>query len=92
MQNVERKTRQRSQEIELTREKALARIAGEEQPVIAAVYKAHGCGLLVDRNAILGGNLTGDLTADVVKGLDAKITTITFDRETLPPSTASAGQ
>lgn len=28
--------------------------------------------------------MANDLTADVVKGLNAKITTITFNRETLP--------
>lgn len=88
VQNLDVKARQRSREIEATREKALARIADEAQPVIADVYKSHKCGLLVDRSAILGGNLGGDLTADVVKALDAKITTITFDRETLPPATA----
>jgi Skp family chaperone for outer membrane proteins len=88
LQNVERKSRQRNQEIEATREKALARIFAEAQSVIAAVYKAHGCGLLLDRSVVLGGNMNGDLTADVVKGLDAKITTITFDRETLPPPAA----
>jgi Skp family chaperone for outer membrane proteins len=38
----------------------------------------------IDRAAVLGGNLSGDLTAEVVKGLDAKIATITFQRETLP--------
>jgi Skp family chaperone for outer membrane proteins len=86
--NLEQKARQRSREIEATREKALSRISEEAQPLIAEVYKAHKCGLLVDRNVVLGGNLAGDLTTDVVKALDAKITTITFDRETLPPQTA----
>lgn len=76
-------------EIEATRTKALARIAGEAQPVIASVYTAHKCGLLFDRNAALGGNFANDLTADVVKGLDAKIQTITFERERLPEQPAS---
>jgi Skp family chaperone for outer membrane proteins len=81
---------QRSREIEATRTKALGQIAAQAQPVIASVYKAHNCGLLMDRTAVLGGNMTGDLTPDVVKGLDAKITTITFNRETLPAQTAAA--
>jgi hypothetical protein len=34
----------------------------------------------------------GDLTAAVVQGLDAKITTITFDRETLAESSATASK
>ena len=81
---------QRQREIEATRRKALDRIANEAQPVIAAAYKARGCGLLFDRNLVLGGNLAGDLTPAVVQGLDAKITTITFEREVLPPQAAPA--
>ena len=78
-----------SQEIELTRRSALERISVEAQPVIAAVYKQKGCGLLIDRNMVLGGNFANDLTPDVVKGLDAKLTTISFNRESLPPQSAS---
>lgn len=79
------KTQLRSQEIEATREKALANIANAAQPVIAQVYTQHKCGMLMDRNSVLGGNMANDLTADVVKGVDAKITTISFNREVLPP-------
>jgi Skp family chaperone for outer membrane proteins len=79
----------RSRQLELTREKALARIAGEAQPLIAQVYKAHGCGLLIDRASVLGGNMSGDLTAAVVQALDAKISTIAFELEK-PPAQAAA--
>jgi Skp family chaperone for outer membrane proteins len=72
------------QEIEATRAKALERISGEAQPVIAQVYRQKNCGLLFDRGAALGGNLANDLTADVARGLDARIQTITFERERLP--------
>lgn len=77
---------QRNREIEATRTKALLRVASEVKPVIDAAYKAHGCGLLLERDTVLGGNLGGDLTAEVIKGLDAKITSFTFDREVLPPA------
>ncbi len=77
-----------SREIEATRVKALARIGETAQPVIADVYKSKGCGLLLDRGAVLAGNMTNDLTAAVVQGLDAKITTITFERENLPAGKA----
>jgi Skp family chaperone for outer membrane proteins len=87
-QALQQTVNQRQREIEATRQKALVRIANEAQPVIAAAFKARGCGLLFDRNSVLGGNLAGDLTPAVVQGLDAKITTITFERETLPPQTA----
>ena len=78
----------RSREIEVTREKALNQIADALRPVIAQAYGARGCGLLVDRNSVLGGNMAGDLTAAVVQGLDAKMTTITFNRETLQATPA----
>ena len=89
MQQVQQLNTQRSREIEVTREKATARIAELAQPVIANVYKSRGCGLLLDRNAVLGGNMSNDLTAAVVQGLDASVTTISFERENLP---ANGGQ
>ncbi len=76
----------RSREIELTRQKALNRIGDELRPVLAQVYAARGCGLLIDRGSVLGGNMAGDLTAAAVQGLDARITTITFDREIVAPT------
>lgn len=70
-------------EIEATRAGALERISNEAQPVIAEVYRQKNCGLLFDRNSALGGNFANDLTADVVRGLDARIQTIDFERERL---------
>lgn len=92
-QALQRQAAHGSREIEATRLKALARVADEAQPAIAKVYTAHKCGLLFDRGAALGGNFSNDLTADVVTALDAKITTIGFEREKLPqaPQGAAAG-
>jgi Skp family chaperone for outer membrane proteins len=89
LQAVQAKGAQRSREIEATRLKAIDRISSEAQSVIAQVYQQHKCGLLVDRNTVLGGNLSNDLTVLVVQRLDAKITTITFDRESLPLAATS---
>jgi Skp family chaperone for outer membrane proteins len=88
-QIVQAKAQQRTQELELTRQKALAQIGDQAQPVIAAVYKAKGCGLIVDRNSVLGGNMTNDLTPAVVQGLDAKVTSISFNRAVLTAQTAA---
>ena len=84
LQNLQALADLRNREIQATELKALDRVAAEIQPLLAAAYKSHGCGLLFDRNTLLGGNMGEDLTAEVVKGLDAKMTTMTFDRETLP--------
>lgn len=70
-------------EIDATRTKALERIATEAQPVIAEAYAAKKCGLLLDRSGTLGGNFANDLTPDVVRLLDGRIQTISFERERL---------
>jgi Skp family chaperone for outer membrane proteins len=87
---VEQKAVLRNREIEATREKALGRIAMEMQPLVAQAYAAHGCGLLIDRGLVLGGNMTNDLTPAIVAGLDARLTTISFDRVNLSPTDAAA--
>lgn len=89
LQPIQTKTLQRSREIEATRAKAMERIAAEAQPVIAQVYASRNCGLLVDRGTVLGGNMANDLTPAVVQALDAKISTISFNRETLPAQPAA---
>ena len=87
---VQTKAQQRSREIDATRVKAMERISLEAQPVIAEVYKSKRCGLLVDRNSALGGNMSNDLTAGVVKGLDTRIATISFEREQLAAQAPAA--
>ena len=83
-QTLQQQAAHSSREIETTRAKALERIATEAQPVIAQVYASKNCGLLFDRNSALGGNFANDLTADVVRALDTRIQTISFERERLP--------
>ncbi|MBB3989527.1 OmpH family outer membrane protein [Croceicoccus naphthovorans] len=93
-QALQQQAAHNSREIEATRAKALERIANEAQPVIAEAYGAKNCGLLFDRNSALGGNFANDLTADVVRLLDVRIQTITFERERLPqqqPATVAPG-
>ena len=91
-QGFQAKAAQASRELEATRAKAMGRIEQEVQPVVLSAYQAKGCGLLLSREAVLGGNLANDLTPAVVQGLDAKITTITFEREHLPPSSTPPSQ
>lgn len=87
-QALQQKAAHASQEVEATRVKAMERIANEAQPAIAQVYAAKSCGLLLDRNSALGGNFANDLTAEVVQALDARLSTITFERERLPLAAA----
>ncbi|QYC10702.1 OmpH family outer membrane protein [Brevundimonas nasdae] len=89
-QALQQKATHNGQEIEATRMVVMERIANEAQPIIAQVYAEHQCGLLFDRASALGGNFANDLTAGVVTALDARISTISFDREPLSTAPAAA--
>ncbi len=91
MQTFQSQASEQNERIQLTRAKVMQRIGQEAQPVVAASYQKHGCGLLLNRDAVLGGNTTNDLTSDVVQGLDAKLTTISFNLEPLPAKGAANG-
>ena len=88
LQPVQAKATLRGQEIEATRTKALQRVSAEIQPVVVTAYGQRKCGLLIDRTAVIGGNMGNDLTQAVIQGLDARISTMTFNRETLPTAPA----
>ncbi len=79
LQSFEAARKQSSEDLEATQRYALNKISQLAQPAVAASFKAKQCGLLLDRNAVLGGNMGNDLTADVVKRLDAQTPTISFE-------------
>lgn len=83
-QAMQAEAAERSRQLEATRQKVLGLILQEAQPYTAQAFAAHGCGLLVSREAVLGGNMTNDLTAEVIAGLDANATPLSFDLE--PPA------
>ena len=89
MQTFQSQAGQQSERIQLTRAKVMQQIGAAAQPIVAASYKSHQCGLLLNRDAVLGGNTSNDLTSDVVKGLDGKLTTISFNLEPLPAKGSS---
>jgi Skp family chaperone for outer membrane proteins len=91
MQQLQADKQTKGQQLEATRAKALEQIASYAQPVIVSVYGERKCGVLLDRNAVLGGNMTNDLTPAVVQGLDAKITTISFNLEPVPAANPGSG-
>ena len=91
-QAVQQRASQRSREIEATRASVLERISTAAQPLIAEAYQRHGCGVLLDRGMVLAGNMSHDLTADVVKALDARVKSIpvTLQRESATPAATPA--
>ena len=84
MQSVQADQQTKGRQLEATRAKAMEQIAAYAQPVIVSVYGSKNCGVLFDRNAVLGGNMSNDLTPAVVQGLDAKVTTISINMEPAP--------
>lgn len=91
MQKVQADQALRGRQLEATRVKALGQIAQYAQSVITDTYRSKSCGVLLDRNAVLGGNMANDLTPLVVQGLDAKVTTMSFNLEQ-PPANGGASQ
>lgn len=84
MQAYQAQVNQLGERIQLTRAKVMQQIGEQAQPVIAGSYASHHCGLLLNRDAVLGGNTSNDLTADVVRGLDGRISTLSFNLEPAP--------
>ncbi|MGN6225574.1 hypothetical protein [Pseudoxanthomonas sp.] len=44
--------------------------------MIAEACKRHGCGVPLDRGNVLAGNMSHDLTAEVVRSLDARMKSV----------------
>lgn len=79
----QRKGQLRQKEVEATEQKALARVSQEMDTPIRQVYQAQKCSLLLDRESVMLANPAMDITDGVVTALDARIKTLTFDRERL---------
>jgi outer membrane protein len=84
---------QRMQEMEATQQKQVRRIILEAQPVVAQVFQQKQCSILLQRDAgVVAVNPAMDLTTSVIVGLNQKITTLTFDRETVTAEQAGGAQ
>ena len=86
----EQKTQQRQQELRATGGKAQQRIAAEIEPLVRSVAQARTCSLLLNGDGVLGANTAMDITDAVVTQLNAKLPTLTFDREHLDQQAPAA--
>ena len=77
--------------MQATAQKAYGRVVNEANPLVLQVYGQHTCSLLVDGQAVLAANAAMNVTPDVVRLLDAKITQFVFEREHLDQQQAAAG-
>ncbi len=87
-QALQAKAQLRQRELEATQQKALSRIVSEYNPLVLVVIKTRNCGLVIDGQSVLAANQSMDLTPDVVRQLDAKITQFPFEREHLDTGAA----
>ena len=85
--NFEKLEQQRLQEMQATQQKQVGVIQHQLDPVLRTLFQGHACTILLERDS--GGvavvNPAMDLSVAAVGGLDAKIQTLTFDREHIEP-------
>ena len=89
-QALQQKAELRNRELEATQQKALSRVVSEFQPILATVVRTRSCGLVVEGESVIAANPSMDLTPEVVRQLDAKITQFPFEREHLDTGAAPA--
>jgi outer membrane protein len=81
----QRKEQQRQQEMQATQQKQFGVVLKELDPIIRDLYQQRTCSVLIDGDQ--GGvrlvNPAMNLSPQAVTGLDARIQTLTFDREHL---------
>jgi outer membrane protein len=80
----------RSRELEATQQRNLQRIAQEVNPLLVNVYNTRRCSVVFNAEALINVNPAMDISDDVVKALNGKMTTISFDRERLDQQQAAA--
>jgi outer membrane protein len=80
----------RAREGQLTQQKALERINSEMTPLVSQAYQVHNCSALFDANVVMAIAPQSDITQDVIRALDAKITQFQFERERIDVAGAGA--
>jgi len=86
---LQRKVQQRQAELQATQQKAADRILSEIDPVEAQVYQQRNCSVLLSRQSVIAANPAMDITPVVITALNARISTLTFERERLDQSVAA---
>ena len=82
----QQKTQLREAEMRQTSNKALAKVSEAARPLIRVVGNQKNCGVVLDNSAVADANPSMDITAAVVTQLNAKLPTMTFERERITPS------
>lgn len=83
-QDYRAKMQQKSQELEMGANKARADFGAALRPIFQDVMTKHGATILLDQSVVLAGGADLDVTAEVLKALDAKVTSISVKPGTVP--------
>jgi outer membrane protein len=86
--DFERLVEVRRQEMAQTQQKRFNEVLNDAQPVMQQTFQQHNCSILVDGQSVLAVAPGMDLTPQVIQGLNARITQLTFEREHLDQATA----
>ncbi|MCE9651420.1 MAG: OmpH family outer membrane protein [Parvibaculum sp.] len=80
-QDVQQSMQKKGQALQVASNKARGQIETAIRPIFADIMKAHGANILLDQSVVLAGGVDLDVTAEVLKALDAKITTVSVKPE-----------
>ena len=83
-QTLQQHAEQRSRELQATNQHQLQRLSEVIEPLVRTAYEAHHCSMLLNGEVIMAANPAMNISGEVTQALNAKLTTITFDRESLP--------
>jgi outer membrane protein len=87
---LQRKAEVRQRELQATMQKAYGRVLSEANPLVAQAYGQHNCSVLLDGQSVMAANTAMNITPEVVRLLDAKITQFPFEREHLDQQAQAA--
>ncbi len=75
-QDTQKDLQERGQALQLGANVARNKVEEAIRPIFADVLKAHNANILLDQSTVLAGGVDLDVTAEIVKALDAKLTAV----------------
>ena len=74
----------RTRDLRYTAARQQQRLGAVLEPLVRSAYEQHHCSVLLNGDTVMAANRDMDLTQEVATALNARMTTITFDREAAP--------
>jgi Skp family chaperone for outer membrane proteins len=75
-QDTQQRLQAKGQALQLGANVARNKVEEAIRPIFADVLKAHDANILLDQSTVLAGGVDLDVTAEIVKALDAKLTSV----------------